>query len=108
MVSISTHILDTAQGKPATGVTIHLFKQTSDQFGLVAQKMSDEKGRSSLLENGSLGPYRLEFLVKDYFINQNQSVFFPKVTIDFILTEDQHYHVPLLLSPFGFSTYRGC
>lgn len=108
MVSISTHILDTAQGRPAKGVPIHLFKQAGDQFTLMAQKLSDEKGRSSLIENGTVGSYRLEFLVKDYFMHQNQCVFFPKVTIELILNEDQHYHVPLLLSPFGFSSYRGC
>ena len=103
MASISTHILDTAQGLPASGIGIHLSKLTGDQFIMVAEKISDEKGRSNLMKDGALGQYRLEFMVKDYFMGQNHSGFFPKVTIDFILSEDQHYHVPLLLSPFGFS-----
>lgn len=113
MAIISTHILDTGLGKPVTGIAVYLAKlKNGDLLIPVGHGLSDERGRiDNLLHDGSLergATFCLEFLVDDYFKEHKIKAFFPKVTIHFLTQEDQHYHVPLLLSPFGFSTYRGC
>jgi 5-hydroxyisourate hydrolase len=102
MAGITTHVLDTAQGRPAAGVPITLHR--GDQ--LLAQGETDADGRMRVLAPAdiSAGTYRITFHTDAY----NPNGFFPTVTIDFRVTDPaQHYHVPLLLSPFGYSTYRG-
>ncbi len=97
---ITTHVLDTAKGRPAAGIRILL---TRDE-ALVFDGVTDGDGRARLTEHASAGTYRLTFDTGSY----NPAGFFPEATIVFrIENEEQHYHVPLLLSPFGYSTYRG-
>lgn len=112
MAHISTHILDISKGLPAAGIRVALAKMASDQsFYIVGEKVSDEFGRISNLlgdEGLEVSQYRLEFLVDEYFKRFNQQPFFPKVAIYFAVQEIKHHHIPLLLSPYGFSTYRGC
>ncbi len=109
---ITTHILDTALGKPAAAVTVRLF-QVDDQGGssLLAQRATNVDGRvEDLLPPGALavGNYRLVFEVASYFANLGATCFYPQVTLDFSVSAPaEHYHVPLLLSPYGYSTYRG-
>jgi 5-hydroxyisourate hydrolase len=105
--SVSTHILDTALGAPAAGVRATLESQHSDTWKQVGEGRSDANGRIAAFvpKDVSLacGVYRLRFDTAAY-----QRGFFPEVVVVFLIeNEAQHYHVPLLLSPFGYSTYRG-
>lgn len=100
MAGITTHVLDTAKGKPAAGVHLHL--QRGDETLFVGE--TDADGRARLLDRAEAGTYQLTFNTGAY----NPDGFFPLATIVFrIENADQHYHVPLLLSPFGYATYRG-
>lgn len=100
MAGITTHVLDTAKGKPAAGVRITL--RRDDQALFVGE--TDADGRARLADRAEPGTYHLLFDTGAY----NADSFFPMVTIVFrIENPDQHYHVPLLLSPFGYATYRG-
>lgn len=112
MSPITTHVLDTRLGAPAAGVSIHLEKLDAvGGWHLLASGATDEDGRlGRLLDEGTLtkGHYRLSFDVGGYFEQQAVEHFYPQVSIEFnVANPDAHYHVPLLLSPFGYSTYRG-
>jgi len=113
MKGISTHVLDTAIGRPAQGVLIKLERNTPGAgWMLLAECLTDASGRIAQMlpanEHLHLGGYRLRFDVETYFGEQQKVTFFPEVTIQFeIRDEASHYHVPLLLSPYGYSTYRG-
>ena len=112
MSPLTTHVLDTRLGKPASGVAIYLEKRdAAGEWHAAASGLSNDDGRvPNLLREGELTPgrYRLTFETAAYFEKQRVEHFYPEVTIDFqIAATDQHYHVPLLLSPFGYSTYRG-
>ena len=99
MAGITTHVLDTAKGKPAAGVHMTLRRGDEELFA----GETDADGRARLLDVAEPGTYQLVFDTGAY----NPGGFFPKVSIDFTITGGGHYHVPLLLSPFGYSTYRG-
>jgi len=106
MSQISTHILDTSAGRPAPGVTVEL----SHEGQVVGSGVTDADGR--LMELGperlDAGTYRLHFATGEYFQQTGRETFYPSVSIDFSVGDpEQHFHVPLLISPFGFSTYRG-
>ncbi len=109
MSTISTHVLDTALGKPAAGIRVTLERAIDD--AVVGSGTTDADGRLPDLasSNGPLGEgvYRLRFDVGTYFRTTKRAAFYPEVVILVRLTTDEHYHVPLLLSPFGYSTYRG-
>lgn len=111
MSQITTHILDTSLGKPAKGITISLEEKTGHNWNTLASGITNDDGRiADLLPKDKLLPhgiYRLLFKVKPYFEKLNQKSFYPEVTVEFEITEDAHYHVPLLLNPYGYSTYRG-
>ena len=112
MSPITTHVLDIAKGSPAENVPIQLESLNNSEWQLLGHGSTNADGRlTNLLEPGSLakGNYRISFDVEKYFISKNiESFFYPVVRIEFeILNPEQHYHVPLLLSPFGYSTYRG-
>ena len=101
---ITTHVLDTAQGRPASGVPVRLETRSAGTWSLVGEGQTDADGRLKTLVKGKLaaGTYRLTFDTRA------RSAFFPEVTILFEIADaSAHYHVPLLLSPFGYSTYRG-
>ena len=104
---VTAHVLDAARGVPAQGLSIEL----SDTDGTaVARSVTDEQGRVSSLGPSELTPgtYRLTFDTGAYFATQNTECFHPEVVVTFEITApDQHYHIPLLLSPFAFTTYRG-
>ena len=110
MSGISTHVLDAALGKPAANISVQLFKKQHDQYRLLNEQSTDSDGRIKHFEwtDFSTGEYRLIFLVKSYFEATNRTTFYPQVCIDFEVDDaDQHYHVPLLMSPYSYSTYRG-
>ncbi|WP_066567990.1 hydroxyisourate hydrolase [Snodgrassella sp. CFCC 13594] len=106
MSPITTHILDTVSGLPAAHVRVQLY----DGNQLLDERHTDDDGRikNFHLDAISAGTYRLVFDVAPYFAKQKQSAFFPQVCLDFVIEDtSRHYHVPLLLSPFAYSTYRG-
>ena len=109
MRTISTHVLDTALGRPAAGVPVTLERATDNR--VVGRGMTDADGRLRDLVSSKTpldeGVYRLRFDVGAYFAATSRAAFYPEVVILFRITNDEHYHVPLLLNPFGYSTYRG-
>ncbi len=109
MSGITTHVLDTSRGRPAAGVPITLERRAADGvWSLIGEGRTDDDGRlRTLMGDAPFTPglYRLTFDTDTYL---GGGAFFPNVTIVFEVKDAaQHYHVPLLLSPFGYSTYRG-
>ncbi len=114
MSGLTTHILDTATGRPAADVAVRVFSRRDGVVALLGETTTDADGRARLIEGEALaaGGYRLEFAVADYFKASGAAVsdppFLDVVVIDFAVADvRQHYHVPLLVSPFAYSTYRG-
>lgn len=112
MSAITTHILDVSAGCPARGVAVSLERKTPAGWEIFGAGATDGDGRvRDLLDAETVlqaGDYRLTFETESYFAQQQIESFYPQVTITFAVRDAaQHYHVPLLLSPFGFSTYRG-
>lgn len=110
MSPITTHVLDTALGRPAAGVPLILSKSSGGGWAAVGRGVTDADGRCrSLMQDGKLkkGVYRLTFGVASYFKKTKQTSFYPSVAIVFTVRDARHHHVPLLLSPWGYSTYRG-
>jgi 5-hydroxyisourate hydrolase len=101
--AITTHVLDTARGRPAAGIEVLLERAEGEAWAVLGRGVTDADGRvRDLLGDGPAlaGRYRLTFAT--------DGAFWPQVTVDFALAEpEEHVHVPLLLSPFGYSTYRG-
>jgi 5-hydroxyisourate hydrolase len=97
VATLSTHVLDTAAGRPASGVPVSLLGPDGEPL---ADAVTDDDGRvGSLGGELATGQYRLRFSV--------DGPFYPEVVVAFRITADEHHHVPLLLSPYGYSTYRG-
>lgn len=112
MNTLSTHVLDTAIGKPVPGIQIELSSQEGDKWPVISCNSTNTDGRVSQLLPGDQplkeGTYKLKFLTTPYFEAQSKSSFYPYVEIVFYLgKDDAHYHVPLLISGWGYSTYRG-
>jgi 5-hydroxyisourate hydrolase len=112
MSPITTHVLDTALGKPASGVALSLSRLSADGTACeLARGRTNADGRVlDLLAPGSLqrGRYRLRFEVEAYFAATGRTSFYPVIEVVFeVSAEHEHHHVPLLLSPYGYSTYRG-
>ena len=111
MSAITTHVLDLSRGCPAAGVPVILEHEAAGGWELIGRGMTNADGRiADLLSGKSIeaGVYRLLFDTGKYFAAQHTRTFYPEVTVTFrIENPDQHYHVPLLVSPFGYSTYRG-
>ena len=113
MSGITTHVLDVSIGKPAAGVIVKLDRQANDgEWETIGVQETDDDGRARdlLRESEQLiaGVHRLTFEVGPYFSGRKAESFYQEITIAFIVKDaSQHYHVPLLLSPFGYSTYRG-
>ncbi len=112
MSTISTHILDTARGMPARGVRVTLQSSTAEhKWEDIAMGSTNADGRvPDLLPtdmNLAEGIYRIRFDVSAYFSEHKTQSFYPYIEVVFELGNEGHYHVPLLLSPWGFSTYRG-
>jgi len=105
---VTTHVLDTSRGGPARNVMVVLEQALGDP-PVLATGLTDTDGRVDDLGPNALdtGTYRLRFNTGGYFGETGTPTFYPEVVISFEVTGDQHYHVPLLLSPFGYSTYRG-
>lgn len=115
MIQLSTHILDTSAGHPATGVRIELHRINSADRRPVTEGVTNDDGRCVLSADDTprleAGDYELTFHVGDYFAGRGNAaptpVFLDAVPVRFRMQDDQRYHVPLLISPYGYSTYRG-
>jgi len=111
MNRITTHVLDTSRGAPAEGVKATLCRMQVDRWEIVARGQTNADGRigewtAAEWQSGN-GIYIIRFETKDYFDRWNISSFYPFVEIYFEVATERHYHIPLLLSPFGYTTYRG-
>ena len=108
---ITTHVLDTALGRPGKGIAIELERDEHGGWHRIGAGVTDDDGRLRTLTPAGpvpAGIYRLRFHTGAYFTSHSTTAFFPVVEIHFAIVDGgQHYHVPLLLSPYGYSTYRG-
>jgi hydroxyisourate hydrolase len=111
MSQLTTHVLDTALGKPAVGLTLRLMSMQNGNWQLLAEGVTNSDGRiAQLLPSGHILPsasYKMVFETGAYFTASGRPVFYPVVEILFNISDSSHYHIPLLLSPFGYTTYRG-
>jgi len=105
-MSLSTHVLDAVHGRPAHGVPVRLEQRGPDGWTTLAERVTGADGRVADLSTGlAAGDYRLVFDTESYL---GAEAFYPEVVVSFrVEGAGQHYHVPLLLSPFAYSTYRG-
>jgi 5-hydroxyisourate hydrolase len=109
---LSSHILDISTGLPAQNVEVKLEKlnETTKTWKSIEQQKTDQNGRiANFLEESKTekGIYRLTFLIADYFKSKKTESFYPFIEVVFQIKDDKHYHVPITLSPYGYSTYRG-
>lgn len=107
MTGITTHVLDAALGRPAAGVRVRL--EGPDER-VIGETRTDDQGRVRDFGLTALheGSYRLVFAAGEYFAASGRATFYPEIVVTFSVTAtDEHHHVPLLLSPFAYSTYRG-
>ncbi|KXN66968.1 hydroxyisourate hydrolase [Conidiobolus coronatus NRRL 28638] len=120
---ISTHCLDQELGAPCSGVSAKLFRRKNcdledndigfnpTDWELLSEKVTNKDGRIDFLPNQNytlkFGAYFIQFSTQKYFKDANRSTFYPKIVLEFIVDKEMHYHVPLLISGYGFSTYRG-
>jgi 5-hydroxyisourate hydrolase len=104
-VSVSTHVLDSVLGRPASAMAVRLFAGDEP----VAEGVTDRDGRCRLTDTPTgPGPHRLVFATGPWFTEQGRETFYPEVVLTFDVREPgEHHHVPLLLAPFAYSTYRG-
>lgn len=111
MSHLTTHILDTTLGRPAAGVQIVLYQQNQAEWKEIVRGFTNQDGRiTDWLPKDELlptGQYKLRFETGEYYKQSMISSFYPFVEVVFAITDPSHYHVPLLLNPFGYSTYRG-
>lgn len=111
MSHVTTHVLDTSKGKPAKGLAISLFKKNGNRWKKISSGETNADGRiADLLKKDQIlepGIYKMFFDTGSYFTKQKRKAFYPEVSIVFETFDSSHYHVPLLLNPFGYSTYRG-
>ena len=105
---ISTHILDQMRGLPADGVEVSLDYHDGDEWTQLDKQKTNDDGRISFNDEGKVGVYRMTFEVDPYFARFDQEHFFVRTPIIFNVKDNSRkYHVPLLLNPYGYSTYRG-
>ena len=109
MSGVTTHVLDTALGRPAAGVPVRLLRLAAGREVVVSSARTDDDGRVGDFGPGQVEPgtYRLVFDVAAYAAGTDQACFYPEVALTFAVHDGSHHHVPLLLSPFAYSTYRG-
>jgi 5-hydroxyisourate hydrolase len=107
-MSLSTHVLDAVTGRPAAGVAVRVESRVDGAWQPSAQSVTDADGRVRDLGRPGTGVHRLTFDTGAYFGRLGVPAFYPEVTVTFQVTDEAaHHHVPLLLSPFAYSTYRG-
>lgn len=111
MSQITSHVLDTAMGRPAEGISLTLYHIVKGESKIIGSDTTNKDGRSTKLLSKDhaldTGIYRLHFELESY-LGTDSKAFYPFADITFrVIEADEHYHIPLLLSPFGYTTYRG-
>ncbi|XP_034825819.1 5-hydroxyisourate hydrolase [Maniola hyperantus] len=107
---LSTHVLDVSTGKPVPGMFVELYKKRDELWTQWHNTVTNSDGRIQfpfLPESMGAGTYKLKFNVEEYYSRNSKETLYPFVEISFKTKEGDHYHIPLLLSPYGYSTYRG-
>lgn len=109
---LSVHILDLQSGQPTAGVTVTLEQKQGEGWQQLSSAVTNAQGRIAAMYPAAMpmqaGDYRIVFKTGEHYARLKQETFFPEIPVQFhVKKTDQHYHIPLLLSPFGFSTYRG-
>lgn len=109
---LSSHILDVSKGEPATGVTIKLekYNEQTKTWSFTDEKVTDKNGRITDFlssEKSNIGIYKLTYFTSEYFKRTNTESFYPFIEVVFQIKDGNHYHVPITLSAYGYSTYRG-
>ena len=111
MSQVTTHVLDISTGKPGKNISVRLMQSANNEWRSIAQGITNADGRVADLlpagKNLAAGNYKMLFETGEYYAGQQIRTFYPAVEIQFTIFDDGHYHVPLLISPFGYSTYRG-
>ena len=108
MSAITTHVLDAVLGKPAAGISIRLEKRQRGLWEVIATGITDADGRCrDLAPNAKKGVYRLTFETRAYLARSGRESIYPEISITFICSGKEHYHLPLLLSDNSYTTYRG-
>jgi 5-hydroxyisourate hydrolase len=108
MTGITTHVLDAVLGKPAAGIAVRLEKRGGDAWSAVSSGITDSDGRCrDLSHDAKPGAYRLMFSTGDYLAQKGRTSIYPEISITFICSGKEHYHLPLLLSDNSYTTYRG-
>eukprot|EP00467_Chlorarachnion_reptans_P003561 CAMPEP_0114509846 /NCGR_PEP_ID=MMETSP0109-20121206/13444_1 /TAXON_ID=29199 /ORGANISM="Chlorarachnion reptans, Strain CCCM449" /LENGTH=118 /DNA_ID=CAMNT_0001689059 /DNA_START=121 /DNA_END=477 /DNA_ORIENTATION=- len=106
--TISSHVLDTSLGTPGKGLKMALFvREGNGNFSEISRHETNEDGRVKDFKPIAAGVYKLVFETDEYYLKQNIECFYPECSIVFRTKLGEHYHVPLLISPFGYTTYRG-
>lgn len=107
-MSLSTHVLDATTGRPAVGLAVGFESCTDDGWRTLGEAVTDADGRVRELGRPGAGVHRIVFDTGGYFARLGVVAFYPEVAVTFTVEDpDAHHHVPLLLSPFAYSTYRG-
>lgn len=109
---LSVHVLDLQSGQPTAGIRVTLEQRAGSQWRELANGVTNEQGRIPALypddKAMAVGEYRIVFRTGEHYARKGQATFFPRIPLEFTVdAPTQHYHIPLLLSPFGYSTYRG-
>jgi 5-hydroxyisourate hydrolase len=108
MSGITTHVLDTALGRPAAGVVVRLEKREGEAWVTLTAGKTDADGRCrDLAQNAAAGVYRLTFATGEYFQAMGRKSIYPEIAVTFVTSGDAHYHLPLLLTDNSYTTYRG-
>jgi len=108
MSGITTHVLDTALGKPAAGMAVRLEKKDGEAWVVVGASKTDADGRCrDLAEEAGAGSYRLTFATGEYFEAMGRTSIYPEIAVTFVTSGEAHYHLPLLLTDNSYTTYRG-
>ena len=108
MSRITTHVLDTVRGKPAAGVRVRLELERDGAWIEVGRSATDADGRcKDLAPDAGAGRYRITFAVGEYFASAGRMSIYPEISIAFLCGGEEHYHLPLLVSDNGYTTYRG-
>lgn len=108
LADVSVHVLDTNKGQPGAGVNVRFYQQLDGDWQLLSQQTTNKQGRINSFELGKGAYYRVVFDVAPFFEQQHIDTFYSEIPVEFkVDDENAHYHIPLLLSPYAYSTYRG-
>jgi 5-hydroxyisourate hydrolase len=108
MGAITTHVLDVVLGKPGSGIRVTLDRRENEGWARLNESLTDSDGRCrSLAPDAEPGTYRLNFATGQYLADRGRSTIYPEISIAFVFGGEAHYHLPLLLSDNGYTTYRG-